>query len=64
MKKYIIVSEASFLGISYISKAIKNLGYEPIFITNYRSQEGDALSQLAQERAIFAKQQKMKILKK
>ncbi|BET95751.1 ATP-grasp domain-containing protein [Xenorhabdus taiwanensis] len=53
MKKYILVVEASFLGISYISQAIKNLGYEPIFLTNYRSQEGDALIQLAKERAIF-----------
>ena len=52
MKKYILVVEASFLGVSYIAQAIRNLGYEPVFLTNYRSQEGDALAQLASERAI------------
>ncbi|HCR1860698.1 hypothetical protein LQZ39_23365 [Enterobacter cloacae complex sp. RIVM_C039474] len=53
MKKYILVVEASFLGIEYIAAAIRKIGCEPIFLTNYRSQEGDALVHLAKERAIF-----------
>ncbi|HAG0017794.1 TPA: ATP-grasp domain-containing protein [Salmonella enterica] len=53
MKKYIVVVEASFLGVEYVAKAIRKIGYEPVFLTNYRSQEGDALVQLATERAIF-----------
>ncbi|EGC1289945.1 hypothetical protein H8526_004052 [Salmonella enterica] len=53
MKKYIVVVEASFLGVEYVAKAIRKIGYEPVFLTNYSSQEGDALIQLATERAIF-----------
>ncbi|WP_392336212.1 hypothetical protein [Pantoea stewartii] len=53
MNQHIMVVEASFLGVSYIARAIRNLGYEPVFLTNYWNQEGDALIQLAQERAIF-----------
>ncbi|OTA21341.1 hypothetical protein Xbed_00570 [Xenorhabdus beddingii] len=64
MKKYILVVEASFLGVSYISQAISNLGYEPIFLTNYWSQEGDALIQLAKERAIFCETTEVEDIKR
>lgn len=64
MKKHIMVVEASFLGVSYIARAIRNLGYEPIFLTNYWNQEGDALIQLAQERAIFCETTEIEDIKR
>lgn len=53
MDKIILVVEASFLGVDYIAQAIRNLGYVPLFLTNYSNQEGDALISLAKERAIL-----------
>ena len=64
MKKYIMVVEASFLGVAFIARAIRNLGYEPVFLTNYWNQEGDALIQLAQEKAVFCKTTEIEDIKR
>ncbi len=46
MDRIIFIVEASVIGPMYINKAVKELGYKPIFLVNLKNQEGDSLKQI------------------